>query len=350
MSRGPRTSPLLALALVSAAAWQGSPRVPADLLPQELAAVPPLGLPEALPEPPDNPSSRERVALGRRLFFDPLLSLDRTVACATCHRPEHGFADREATSTGVLGRRTERNAPTLFNRGFAPRQMWDGRVATLEEQALLPIENELEMALPLDEALSRLSADPGYVDAFAAAFGEPPTRAGLAKALAAFVRRLTFGDSPVDRFRGGDLAGMSSLERTGMWLFESRGGCWRCHAGPNFSDEDFHNTGVGAAEGRALPGREAVTGDPRDRGKFKTPTLRALALTAPYMHDGSLATLEEVVDFYARGGNANADLDPRLTPVELDPSERAALVAFLRALSRAAPAPPEPEPGEPAEK
>jgi cytochrome c peroxidase len=337
MLRRLRTALVLALPLIVLATRQGSPRVPLDVLPAELSLALPLGLPETMPDTPENPFSRERWALGRRLFFDPVLSLDRTVACATCHRPDHGFADREATSIGVLGRRTERNAPTLFNRAFAPRQMWDGRVETLEAQALLPVENELEMALPLEEALARLRADASYSGAFATAFGEGPTRENLARAIATFVRRLTFADSPVDRFRAGELAWMTAEERTGMWLFESRAGCWKCHNGPNFSDEELHDTGVGAVEGRAQPGRETITGDPLDRGKFKTATLRALAFTAPYMHDGSLATLGDVVDFYARGGNPNPGLDPKLEPFEITPQERAALVAFLESLSRTLP-------------
>jgi cytochrome c peroxidase len=312
-------------------------RVPADTFAVDPGAAPPFGLPAAFEEPDNRPATRERFELGRELFFDPALSIDRTVACATCHRPEHGFADPQALSTGVMGRKARRNAPTLFNRGFGSPQSWDGRAATLEQQALLPIEDEREMALPLDEALARLRAEPRYVEGFARAFGDGGiTRERLADALAGYVRRLAFGDSPVDRFRTGEVALLSREERAGMWLFESRGGCWRCHSGPNFTDESFHDTGIGVVDGAPEPGREAVTNDPADRGRFKTPTLRALALTAPYMHDGSLATLEEVVDYYARGGNPHAQLDERIAAFELDEADRAALVAFLRALSRPA--------------
>ncbi len=306
--------------------------VPADTLPAELGARVPLGLPADL-APPDD-ASPEVVALGRRLFFDPILSLDRTVACASCHRPESGLADAEPTSRGVGGRRTLRNTPTVLNRALGTRFFWDGRAASLEEQALAPIEDEREMALPLDEALARLAADADYAAAFEGAFGGPPTRERLARALASFVRRLWIGDSPVDRFRAGEHDALTPAERAGLWLFESRGGCWRCHSGPNFSDEDFHATGVGARDGVPEDGRFAVTGDPRDRGRFKTPTLRGVALTAPYMHDGSLATLEEVVEFYRRGGNPSENLDPALRPLELSDRDAANLVAFLRALSR----------------
>ena len=168
----------------------------------------------------------------------------------------------------------------------------------------------------------------------AEAFGEGPSRDSVARALATFVRRLVVGDSPVDRFRTGEVTALSTLERTGMWIWESKGGCWRCHAGPNFSDEKFHNTGVGTVDGEPEVGRFAVTGNDAERGAFKTPTLRALALTAPYMHDGSLATLEEVVEFYRGGGGDNPHLDRRIAPLRLSDEEATALVAFLQALSR----------------
>jgi len=227
----------------------------------------------------------------------------------------------------------------LFNRGFAPRQMWDGRAATLEEQALIPIANPVEMALPIDEALERLRADASYSRAFEANYEGGVTRENLARALAAFVRRLTYADSAVDRFRLGETNWLTRRERTGMWLFESRGRCWRCHSGPNLSDEALHNTGVGVRDGAPEPGRAEITNDEADLGQFKTATLRGLAFTAPYMHDGSLATLEDVVRFYERGGGTNPALDPILEPFELNDEERASLVAFLGALSRSGPPP-----------
>lgn len=315
--------------------------LPADTLDGRALLTVPGGLPREVPEPEDNRFSAARLALGRRLFFDPLLSADRKVSCATCHRPDHGFASPERFPTGAHGRRGERSAPTLFNRAFGASQMWDGRFATLEEQVLAPIEAENEMALTVPEALARLAAHPEYPALFGAAFAGreagPPRADELARALAAFVRRLFLGDSPVDRFREGRFSALSPEERGGLWVFESKGGCWRCHAGDNFTDEEFHNTGVGASEGRAEPGREAVTGRDGDRGRFKTPTLRGLAFTAPYMHDGSLATLEEVVEFYRNGGGPNPHLDPELVPLELSDREAELLVAFLRALSRTAP-------------
>jgi cytochrome c peroxidase len=320
---------LLALALV-----QDKPPLPVDDLPADLTAAPPLGLPDEIPDPPDNPFSAERLMLGRRLFFDPILSADRTVSCASCHEPAHGFAGREPVSLGVLGRRTTRNAPTLLNRAFGRSFMWDGRFSTLEEQVVQPIENELEMGLPLEEALARLAVEPAYAAAFAGAYEDGLTRDNLGRALATFVRRLVIGDSPIDRFRSsGDHAALTPLQRTGLWVYESKGGCWKCHAGDNFTDESFHNTGVGVVAGEPEPGRAAVTGDEADRGRFKTPTLRGLVRTAPYMHDGSVATLHEVVEFYRRGGNANPRLDGRLEPIELTEHEVEALVAFLEGLS-----------------
>lgn len=329
----------LAAGLVIAREQPGPP--PTDELPHGLPVVVadglPLGLPDSLPTPPGNPYTPAAVALGRRLFFDPLLSRDHSVSCATCHRPELGFASDEALSLGVAGRRTERNVPTLFNRAFAKHFMWDGSAATLESQVVMPIENELEMDLGLEGAVARLREHAEYPALFDAAYGEPPSAEHLGRALATFVRGLVTGDSPVDRFRtAGEQGALSETERTGMWIFDSKGGCWQCHLGPNFSDEEFHNTGVGVVDGVPLTGRFAVTGDEADRGRFKTPTLRALSKTAPYMHDGSLESLADVVEFYRRGGNANGNLDPRLKPIELSEREAAGLVAFLEALSRAA--------------
>ena len=315
----------LVLALLSGGALAS--REPSPVATPEL----PLGLPQELAAAAPEPLELE---LGRRLFFDPLLSVDRSIACASCHVPERGFADGRARSLGVHGRETTRNAPTILNRALGEAFMWDGRAATLEEQVLLPIENELEMGLPLDDAVARLRADPTYVQGFDASFGEPPSRERLADALATFVRAQVLGGSPVDHFRAGKRDALTAAERSGLWLFESRGGCWRCHSGPNFSDEDFHNTGVGIETGSPDPGRSAVTGDAADTGAFKTPTLRGLALTAPYMHDGSLATLAEVVEFYRKGGHPNPHLDPAMGPIEMTDQDAANLVAFLEALSR----------------
>lgn len=325
---------LAALTALSSLTLQGpalfAPRGPSEPPEAEL----PLGLERELSEPEDNAFDRARWELGRDLFFERELSADRTIACASCHQPERAFADGEALSRGARGQRTLRNAPSLLNRGFGASFMWDGRVASLEEQVLLPIEDELEMGLPLAELLARLAQHSEYRARFARAFPDGVTRANLARALAQYVRHLAFGDSAVDRFRSGDYAQLTEEERVGLWVFESKGRCWRCHAGANFSDERFHNTGVGAVDGQAEQGRAAITGEAADRGRFKTPTLRGVAHSAPYMHDGSLGTLPEVIEFYRRGGNATPERDTLLEPLELSEREADALAAFLGALSR----------------
>jgi len=321
--------------MAARSSWHGSLAALAALLaPQEAGREAPAGLPAelagALAE--QDPAV---VALGEELFFDPILSADRGVACASCHDPALGFAANTPVSTGVHGRKTLRNAPTLYNRALGESFMWDGRAATLEEQVLLPIENELEMDLALAEAVQRLAQDPARAQGFQRAFGAPPDEARLASALASYVRTLVYGDSPVDRFRAADFAALDSAARQGLWLYESRGRCWRCHSGPNFTDESFHNTGVGVKAGQPEEGRFAVTGREEDRGRFKTPTLRGLTETAPYMHDGSVATLEDIVAFYRGGGHANPGLDPVLAPLDMSAEDAANLVAFLKALSRA---------------
>jgi cytochrome c peroxidase len=334
LSRSPLRPLISSWALLAAAtaAAQERPPLPADTLPAELHALPtPLGLPE-LPHPLDP----RAVVLGRSLFFDPVLSLDRSVSCASCHEPVHGFASPQRFPLGIAGHRARRHAPSIVNRAYAEVQLWDGRAKDLETQVLMPISDPDEMGLPLAGALERLRAEEPYRTRFAASFANGAVdEANLATALAAFVRTLRTGDTPVDVFRErGDRTLLTKDELAGLWLWESKGGCWKCHSGPNFSDELFHNTGVGAENGEPEPGRSAITSENADRGAFKTPTLRGLARTAPYMHDGSLATLEEVVAFYQRGGNANAHLDARMQPLELSEVEAGDLVAFLRALSR----------------
>ena len=305
--------------------------IPADDLPATLSREVPLGAEELQA---GWSASEEQVSLGRRLFFDPVLSRDRSLACASCHRPEFAFADDRRFSPGLGGALGQRNSPSLLNKGLSVNVMWDGRAATLEEQALLPIESPDELGLGVEEALDRLAAEPEYVRAFEASYGGPATRARLASALASFVRALVVADSPVDRFRDGQIEALTPEERAGLWLFEGRAACWRCHSGPNFSDEGFHNTGIGVVDGVPEPGRSAITGDSNDRGSFRTPGLRRLTQTAPYMHDGSLASLEDVVEFYRAGGRPNSNLAAEIRPLELSDADAANLVAFLRALSR----------------
>lgn len=293
----------------------------------------PVGLPSELATTLEADLAYTR--LGREMFHDPILSRDRSVSCASCHDPNRGLSDAKPLSLGIDGQFTERNTPTLLNRALGQHFSWDGRADSLETQVLLPIENPLEMGIAVDEVVARLQSIPEYATKFQALGFEKPTREALAKVLAAFVRAQIVGDSPVDHFRAGDGAALAEDARQGLWLFESRGRCWRCHSGPNFSDESFHATGIGAKDGQPEEGRFRVTRDESDRGRFKTPTLRGLAQTAPYMHDGSLATLRDVVEFYSRGGNADAipHPDPELTKLDLSEDDKRHLIAFLEALS-----------------
>ncbi len=308
--------------------------VPADALPADFHQPRSrVGIPDAVLD--RIRGERRWAEVGRFLFFDPILSIDQSVACASCHLPRQGFASEERFPTGVRGRRCKRHAPTLINRALGEAQMWDGRAQSLEEQVLMPIVNEDEMALPMEEALQRLRIDARYTARFQELSEDGVTQDSVARALAAFVRSIVAGDTAVDRFRNlDDRAAMETEALAGFWIYESKGGCWRCHVGPNFSDERFHNTGIGAKDGVSEDGRFAVTGKEEDRGRFKTPTLRGLAYTAPYMHDGSIATLPEVVELYRKGANPNSHLDPELKPLDLSDDDVRYLVAFLEALSK----------------
>lgn len=287
-----------------------------------------------MPLPEDNPLTPEKVALGRRLFFDPILSRDYTLSCASCHDPRRTFTDGRAIAIGVSGRRGTRNAPALLNRGYGAAQFWDSRAASLEEQALQPIQNPKEFDMTLEEVIARLNHDSEYPALFQAAFGREVNAQDLARALASYVRTILSGDAPVDRYLNGERDALSTQSQQGLRLFRGKANCTACHLGPTFSDEQFHNTGIAWRDGEWLdPGRFAVTGKEEERGAFKTPTLREVARTAPYMHAGSLATLEEVIEFYNRGGNANPYLDPELRSLRLTAEEKQALLAFLQSLT-----------------
>lgn len=296
--------------------------------------VVPLGLDAYMAIPPDNPLTPAKAALGRQLFFDRLLSRDRTMSCASCHDPQRAFTDGRAVSVGVFGRKGRRNVPTLVNRGYGVAHFWDGRASSLEAQVLQPIQESKELDLTVDEALARLRQSRRYRELFLSAFGEEINSGNLAKALASYIRTIVSGNSRFDRYVRGRSDALSKPAREGLRLFRGKANCSSCHLGPNLTDERFHNTGVAWRDGHLLdPGRFAVTGQEKDQGAFKPPTLREIARTAPYMHDGSLETLKEVVEFYNRGGNPNPHLDPDLRPLNLTSEEKQYLLAFLSALT-----------------
>lgn len=313
----------------------------------------PLGLPE-VPVPPTNPETAESVALGRRLFYEKKLSADASLSCASCHNPLLGFTDAHKHSTGVGGKTGTRNAPTLINAAYVPAQFWDGRAPSLEEQAGGPMANPIEMNQTHEVIVSKLQADPSYVADFEKVFGSGPVTIGRVKnAIASFERTLISGNSPFDRYEyGGDKKALSPSAIRGFEIFrdKSRGNCVACHTiGEKyalFTDGKFHNIGVSVNEEGDLTdlGRYNETKVETDKGAFKTPTLRNIATTAPYMHDGSLKTLKEVVDFYAGGGNSNPYLDKDIKTIKLSGPERADLVEFLQSLTGEMPAnagPPE---------
>ena len=319
------------------------PVLPPDTLPTklELDRVP-VGFENAPKSPAENPLTAEKVELGRQLFFDPILSEDNTVSCASCHQPEHGFASPEDLPIGLKGQRGRRNAPSILNRAYGSIFSWDGRDESLEQQVLGPLTSETEMGSDVDAVIKRLQANNAYVDSFSQVFGntgaEPSTdnisTKTLAQAIAAFERTLLSGNSAVDRFRASDYNALSLEARQGLWIFESRGQCWKCHSGPNFTNEDFHNTGVQFGNPKRDEGRFEHTKDPNDKFKFKTPTLRDIEHTGPYMHDGSLKTLREVVEFYNKGGNPDdPNLDEDMKPLKLSEDEIGFVVEFLKALS-----------------
>lgn len=302
----------------------------------------PLGLPP-VSFPPDNPATLETISLGRKLFYDPKLSSNNTISCAFCHDPAHGFSDGRRFSLGVAGKTGTRNAPSVLNSAYASTQFWDGRAASLEEQAAGPIANPIEMNQTHEVFVEKLNADPAYVSEFTKAFGPGRiTMSKVQKALASFERTALSGNSPFDRYQfGGERTALSPSALRGFEIFKSKskGNCVTCHATSDkfalFTDGKFHNIGVGVnVEGELTDlGRFRQTGVEAHKGAFRTPTLRNLARSAPYMHDGSLRTLKEVVDFYVGGGNSNPYLDPEIKPLDLTRNERDDLVSFLEALN-----------------
>jgi cytochrome c peroxidase len=269
------------------------------------------------------------VGLGERLFSEVRLSADGRTSCATCHQRERAFTDGRRTPRGVFGRTGRRNVPSILNRGYGTAFFWDARAATLEDQVRQAIAGASDLGLPVATAAARLSGDATYAAAFHSAFESPVSAERLVQALATFVRGARSGDSSFDRFVAGDSSALTPAARRGYELFTGRARCSRCHAGPLLTDDDLHNTGV--SWGRD-GGRFEISRLSEDRGRFKTPSLRDVALTAPYMHDGSFDALDDVVEFYDRGAGSNPNLDPAIRPLRLTSAERSELVSFLRAL------------------
>jgi cytochrome c peroxidase len=289
-------------------------------------------LPNSVTAPKDNPTTPAKVQLGKQLFFDSRLSGDNTMSCATCHLPDKAFGDGLARSKGAGGRLLARNTQTLLNVGFYSAFFWDGRAATLEEQAFGPIQSREEMNQDLDELVRELAAVPGYARTFEEVFGQRITKQDIGKALAAFERTLVTRNSPFDRYLAGEKGALSHRAKEGLELFQGDAGCIRCHNGPLLSDGKYYRLGVG----RDDKGRGGVTKKPDDLYKFRTPSLRDVAATGPYMHDGSQATLFDVVQFYYRGvpsrgpDGLDLDVEPLLGQSY---SEIGAIVAFLESLS-----------------
>lgn len=291
-----------------------------------------LGAP---PAPAGNTSTPERTALGRALFFDPRLSGNGAMACASCHNPSLGWSDGQKTAVGFQGAVLGRATPTIVNTAYNTQFMWDGRHRSLEEQALGPMKSAEEMNTDFPTVLQRLRNLAGYREMFARAYpGEPIGEETLAKALAAFQRTVVSSDSPFDQWLAGDARALSAQQYRGFRVFADpqKGNCAACHSGPNFTDNGFHNIGL-ASRGAPDAGRFNVRKVAAMKGAFKTPTLRDIALTAPYFHDGSAATLREVVDHYDRGGDDKSNLSGDMRPLKLTEQEKDDLVAFLRALT-----------------
>lgn len=298
--------------------------------------------------PADNPQSDAKIQLGRQIYFDKRLSSDGTINCASCHQPDKGWADTGSVSRGVAHQEGGRNSPTIINAAYSVPQFWDGRAVHLEKQAVGPLQNPVEMDLTMDEIIFRLKNIPGYVRKFQEVFGTEPTEEGLAKATASFERTIVSMDSPYDLYLQGDQTAMSKAAIRGMQLFSGKGHCSTCHSGPYFSDTKYHNLGVGYSNGKfADVGRYSVTKKQKDMGALKTPTVRQVAVTAPYLHDGSEKTLMDVVNFYDKGGVPNPNLDRAMVPLNLTNKEKDDLVAFMEALTGMYPIVQAPEPYDP---
>ncbi len=311
---------LLSAALfVAIAAENKGPKVPLGLVPIQF--------------PADNPYSPEKAELGRLLYFDKRLSSDASVSCATCHHPKFAFADGKAVSDGIGGQKGGRSAPTVINRAYSMAQFWDGRAKSLEDQAIGPMANPIEMGNTHAGVVANLKKIPGYQKLFKQVFESDECDIDMvAKAIATFERTVLSGNSAYDRYQAGDKKALTASQVRGMDVYFKKAKCDQCHEGINFTANAYHNIGVGMDKPAPDVGRYEVTKKDADWGAFKTPTLRDISRTAPYMHDGSLKTLEEVVEFYDEGGIKNKNLDENIKLLKLTERDEKDLVAFLKAL------------------
>lgn len=310
---------------------QSLPRLQAAAASPSPVPVPDFG---QIPAPPNNPVTQGKVELGFRLWFEPRLSANNRMTCATCHNHTMGFSNAQRNAAGVTGQRGERNVPTIYGSLWQRETFWDGRAKSLEEQALGPIENPIEMNESLPNVLKKLAQVPYYQQKFQAVFGSAPSADGIAKAMASFERALMMAPTPFERYQAGEKEALSPDQIRGMQLFFSgRTRCASCHQGPALSQGLFANIGIGMDQPKPDLGRFGVTGMPWDKGSFKIPTLLNIAHTAPYMHDGSVPTLQAVIEHYNQGGIANPALDPRVRALGLSQGEKTELLAFLNGLS-----------------
>ena len=298
----------------------------------------PLGLDGDLAfVPKNNPITREKIELGRALYFDVRLSANDQIACATCHKPSAAFTDNQPVSLGINTNKGGRSAPTVINRLFSKEQFWDGRVPSIEAQAKGPITNPIEMGMESHDAVvAKLNKIAGYKAWFQKVFKTDVTIDGIAKAIATFERTVVSGNSAFDKYDDAQENAMTASQIRGRNIFKGKAKCTTCHAGFNFTDEGYHNIGVGwdkTDKASIDGGLNDRTGKKEDMGKFKTPTLRDIQNTAPYMHNGSMATLRQVVDYYDRGGNANANLDKDMPKLNLTEREKVDLVNYMKALN-----------------
>ena len=313
----------------------------------------------------ENPLTRAKIELGRQLYFDTRLSVDSTVSCASCHDPSMGYTAQTKTGIGIKGQAGGRNSPVSFNRILSDKQFWDGRAGSLEAQAIGPIENPIEMGFTHEGVVKRLASIPVYAKQFEKIFGSVTIEA-VGQAIAAFERVIVTAPSPYDyneqwrafknlepedleddpelaKLYADAAAGVKahpmseSAKRGREIFFTEKGNCTACHVGANLADEKYHNIGVGMDEEDHDIGRHAVSKDDVDIGAFKTPTIRNVALTAPYMHDGSVATLEEVVEWYDKGGHPSKHLSTKIKPLNLNDAEEADLVEFMKACTSPTP-------------